>query len=195
MTEELSARYLAKFDEISRLASEIAFESVSTDNGDAKNLERAQKEFEDILIDAYLEGFAFAAYMLGESSIEADTDEIAEAVYYTYQGEKDSVQAKFAAYYEDGDMESIKRLIESEFHRVHQTAGFQAAYKTDGAGKRWETMQDEKVRDTHSYIQGIEVPIQEDFVTFDGDRAKYPGGFSKAQNNANCRCALSYTRI
>lgn len=195
MTEELNARYLAKFDEISRLASEIAFESVSTDNGYAKNLERAQKEFADILIDAYLEGFAFAAYMLGESSIEADTDEITEAVYYTYQGDKDSVQAKFADYYEDGDMESIKRLIESEFHRVHQTAGFQAAYKTDGAGKRWETMQDEKVRDTHFYLQGIVVPLDEDFVTYDGDRAKYPGGFMTARENANCRCALSYTRI
>lgn len=30
----------------------------------------------------------------------------------------------------------------------------------------------------------------EEFWTFDGDHAAYPGGFTKAENNVNCRCTV-----
>lgn len=55
-------------------------------------------------------------------------------------------------------------------------------------------MEDDKVRDTHDYLEGMSVGIDEEFYTYDGDHALYPGGFENAQNNVNCRCFLTYTK-
>ena len=56
--------------------------------------------------------------------------------------------------------------------------------------KIWGTMLDEKVRDTHAYLEGMKVPLDAEFYTYDGDHAQAPGGFTDANNNCNCRCAL-----
>ena len=55
-------------------------------------------------------------------------------------------------------------------------------------GKQWRTMEDERVRDTHVYLDGVKAASDERFYTYDGDSARFPGDFSKAQNNINCRC-------
>ena len=57
-----------------------------------------------------------------------------------------------------------------------------------GVTKTWGTMLDESVRETHSYLESVSVPLEEEFFTFDGDHAPYPGLFQKAENNVNCRC-------
>ena len=60
--------------------------------------------------------------------------------------------------------------------------------------KTWCTQLDEKVRDTHDYLEGISVYMDEKFFTYDGDEARFPGDFGLAENNVNCRCYLKYTR-
>ena len=62
-----------------------------------------------------------------------------------------------------------------------------------GVSKNWITVRDDKVRETHSYLEGQSVPLEEEFFTFDGDHAAYPGGFTKAENNVNCRCIVRLT--
>ena len=42
-------------------------------------------------------------------------------------------------------------------------------------------------------FQDPPVPLEEEFFTFDGDHAAYPGGFTKAENNVNCRCIVRLT--
>ena len=54
-------------------------------------------------------------------------------------------------------------------------------------------MADEKVRDTHQYLELMTVDIDEDFYTYDGDHASAPGMFELAQNNVNCRCELLFS--
>jgi hypothetical protein len=54
-------------------------------------------------------------------------------------------------------------------------------------------MDDDRVRDTHMFLEGVEVPMGERFYTFDGDSAMIPGDFALPENNINCRCTLSYT--
>lgn len=58
--------------------------------------------------------------------------------------------------------------------------------------KVWATMEDERVRETHSFLDGVGVPLDTLFFTIDGDSARYPGDFTKAENNTNCRCTLTY---
>ena len=54
------------------------------------------------------------------------------------------------------------------------------------------TMEDERVRETHNFLDGVGVPLGTLFVAIDGDSARYPGDFAKAENNTNCRCTLTY---
>lgn len=58
--------------------------------------------------------------------------------------------------------------------------------------KVWATMEDERVRTTHEFLDGVGVPLDTLFFTIDGDSARYPGDFTKAENNTNCRCILTY---
>jgi uncharacterized protein with gpF-like domain len=60
--------------------------------------------------------------------------------------------------------------------------------------KRWNTMFDDKVRDTHSPLDGVTVPYNAYFYSWDGDKARAPGMFSKAENNINCRCVVELIR-
>lgn len=59
--------------------------------------------------------------------------------------------------------------------------------------KVWQTMRDDRVRDTHQYIEGVEVPIDAWFYTYDSDMARFPGDFELPENNCNCRCEIRYT--
>ena len=58
--------------------------------------------------------------------------------------------------------------------------------------KVWATMEDERVRETHNFLDGVSVPLGTLFVAIDGDSARYPGDFTKAENNCSCRCWLEY---
>lgn len=94
---------------------------------------------------------------------------------------------------EDSTADEVLRIIETESHRDYNTGVYDAA-KTSGIPglrKQWFTAMDEKVRDTHRYLEGAVVGLDDAFYTFDGDSAMYPGGFSLPENNINCRCAVA----
>ena len=93
---------------------------------------------------------------------------------------------------EDSSPEEIIRIIDTEAHRDYNTGIYDAA-ETSGkpVRKRWSTMMDGRVRDTHDYLEGMTVGLQDNFYTYDGDSALYPGGFSLPQNNVNCRCWIT----
>lgn len=169
-------RYLAKFDELNILFTDII---------NAETAEQAVKQFDDILIDAYIEGFASAAYILGD--IAVDYNALDNAINKQYDGV--SIQDKAREYYTSKDTESLKALVDSEYHRVYNTAR-DNAYK--GHDKKWVTVGDDKVRPTHDFLDGVKVGANERFYTYDGDSALFPGDFTSAENNANCRCIIDY---
>ena len=94
------------------------------------------------------------------------------------------------------DIEAIQRVAETEYHRMYNTGAYDVATEMGKQGytmsKVWVTMGDEKVRSTHEYIDGMAVPLDEAFFTYDGDSAMFPGGFADPSNNVNCRCWLEY---
>lgn len=173
-------RYKVVFDELNRLETGILEKSAS----------EALDDFLDFLILAYNEGFAAVQYAL-DVELFGSSEQLAKALNQEYDGV--SIYDKFVAYFRDGDAESLNRLMESEVHRIYNVGSFDGA-ETSGKAlvKRWVTVGDDKVRDTHAYLEGVEVPLEDVFVTFDGDSALVPGGFSEAQNNVNCRCILQY---
>lgn len=109
---------------------------------------------------------------------------------------KDRVREWYGS--ESGTADDIVRIIETESHRVYNDSildvGEQAEADTGGVSKTWFTVLDDRVRETHSYLEGMTVPVNERFYTFDGDSAMYPGGFVLPQNNIQCRCSIWLSR-
>ena len=89
--------------------------------------------------------------------------------------------------------EAILRVIETESHRMYGSGSRNRAVSAGAKYKEWNTMADDKVRDSHSYIWGEKIGIDDYFFTYDGDSALMPGGFELPENNVNCRCWLSYS--
>jgi len=178
MTNEIKNRFEEKFDELNTLTEVVMA---------TKNI----KDFEDILIDAYIEGFVGAEYILGEDN-KVNAESINRAIDKSYDGV--SINDKANAYMRENDIVGLKRLVESEFHRVYNTGSMDAAEMSDKTlYKTWVTAGDDKVRDTHYYLEGQKIPVDAYFYTFDGDKALAPGDFMLTENNANCRCILDYS--
>ena len=88
--------------------------------------------------------------------------------------------------------EEVLRVVDTEAVRDYNAGAYNAA-KASGIPnlrKRWYTMNDDRVRDSHRYLEGMEVGIDDLFYTEDGDSAMYPGGFSLPENNVGCRCTV-----
>ena len=95
-------------------------------------------------------------------------------------------------YAELGNANEILRVVETDGNRVYNTGGVEGAKSVGATSKTWRTMMDDRVRDTHNYLEGVTVGIDEKFFTYDGDSARYPGDFEAPQNSINCRCWLEF---
>lgn len=97
---------------------------------------------------------------------------------------------------EDSTVEDFQRVAETDATRVYN-AGVVDGGKASGVPgvmKQWITMEDERVRSTHEYLQSMTVPLDRDFYSYDGDHARAPGLFTLPENNINCRCTLQLIR-
>ena len=54
-------------------------------------------------------------------------------------------------------------------------------------------MMDDRVRDSHDYLLGQTVGIDEDFYTWDGAHAPAPGMFGVPEEDINCRCECEFS--
>ena len=158
---------------------------------------RITEEMLDILIFAYTVGISEVRKALGVD-VEDEIDEMYEIIWADIGGE--TFEDRVRTHVEAGDAGKLAVLAESEAHRVCETAGYRGAKRASAkygilVGKRWETQLDDRVRATHAYLEGDVVPLDQEFYTFDGDHAQFPGGFQLAENNVNCRCSCTYTTI
>ena len=99
---------------------------------------------------------------------------------------------RVSEYAEVGNASDIIRVVETDGNRVYNYGGLNGAKDNGAKFKTWNTMEDFKVRDSHDFLAGITVPLEDKFVTYDGDEASYPGDFSNPSNSINCRCWLTF---
>jgi len=158
---------------------------------------RSEADKEDIIDEllelyllAYANGAAAANADLG-TDIEPTLEEAQDAIDEPVAGE--TWRERVEKYYRDGGSEfDITRIAETDMTRIYNTAVLDVARKDNNPStmKRWNTMMDDKVRDTHFYLQSVTVPYDAYFVTYDGDMAQAPGMFALPENNVNCRCTV-----
>ena len=176
-------RTILDFDEIHKLGNDLA-------KRHGNNIDILIDSMIPFLLFSYLTGAEAAGEMLGAPALAENVGaaEMYMALYEEIDGKN------FADRLKEGSDPSI--VLETESHRL-LNRGITDAARTSGLPdikKTWVTMRDERVRDTHDYLEGMSVGFDERFYTFDGDSADAPGGFSKAENNVNCRCVLELSR-
>ena len=148
-------------------------------------------EMLDLFLLAYASGVTAANNDLGTekkpSRDDADSAVNAEIAGKTWRERVKEWTDKSGTPYD------LARIAETDMTRIYNTAVLDTV-KANGAEnttyKRWNTMLDDRVRDTHSPLQGVTVPYDADFYSWDGDHAKAPGLFSKPENNISCRCTV-----
>jgi len=97
-------------------------------------------------------------------------------------------------------VERLAVVAETETHRAINTGEYDGAqdyadrHPNETLFKQWITMGDERVRDTHDYLEGAIVPLNARFYTYDGDSARFPGDFVLPENSINCRCRIKYIK-
>lgn len=154
-----------------------------------KDVSEIEDTVEDILILAYIYGNRSANEQL-QSGVKPDTGKLQKAMSKQYDGKGYADRIREYA----DDAESIIRVAETEAHRIYNAGAEDTATAAGATKKTWNTMLDDRVRDAHEPLQGVTVPIDSEFVTWDGHKAKYPGGFGIPELDINCRCILSYTK-
>lgn len=141
--------------------------------------------------------------------VRIDVDDMNKSVFKDIAG-KDWEQ-RVSEYMDDenGTVDDIIRVVDTDMNRIYNDSVLDVGEKAnagrvewsnddlpapdtkDRVMKTWQTMLDNRVRDTHEYLEGMTVPVGRRFYTYDGDSARYPGDFSNPANSINCRCRIS----
>lgn len=185
------------FDELNSLEDRLKamFPDGKLVNTDGNFVKSDLYDVIDMMLDLFL-----LAYAQGNSVTNANlssdwtpnVDDVMKIVDEKVAGKtwRERVEDYFA---NGGSVDDLVRIAETETHRDANTAALDTAKKAGAKNKTWVTMMDDKVRESHDYLLGQTVGIDEDFYTYDGDHASAPGLFELAENNVNCRCELIFS--
>lgn len=189
--------YIAEFDEIETLSSAL-YQGYETGKISKKKV-----------IDT-IETFLEYAYQLGEQIAQEDLEidegdiayfevsekEMLKAIYKKIDGKTFKERAEEHLDEKQGNG-IFKNFISSEFHRNTNEGmhGLVQKYGPKKVTKTWQTMRDDRVRDTHDYLEGMTIPYSEDFYTYNGDHAPLPGMFGIAEEDCGCRCIAKLNKI
>ena len=193
---------LMPYDELNTFKAMVTEYKTATLTNDEQARLRLDIEdyIEFLLIEAYVYGNVQAMQDLGlldldpKDLVDEDTmqrvinEKIADKTY------KQRIEEYLDA--EDSTVEDFTRVAETDATRVYNAGVVDGgkASGVQGVMKQWVTMEDEKVRSTHEYLQSMTVPLDSDFYSWDGDHARAPGLFTLPENNINCRCTLTLIR-
>ena len=204
---------LPEFDELHNIRTTLT-EMLATDTSDTIENPRGyadRKHLEDTIFElitmGYVYGVEAAGLDLGQD-FPVIREQMFESANRPTKGEtfRERIEHHLDEYEASPkDEAATEKLVnqlavvaETETHRTISEGGSEAAkrYAEEHPGvavyKTWETMKDDRVRDTHDYLEGSTVPMDARFYTYDGDSARYPGDFTYPENNVNCRCIARY---
>lgn len=199
-------RQLPDFDELNTIRLTLGEEVFAMVREDGKP---NRKRCEDIIFDLLTMGYVYGIEVAGldlETDIPVNNARMREVAMLPTAGETfaqrlDRHITEFEQSTEDVVMATDKLvnalsvLAETETHRVINQGIMDGAewYEAETGQtvyKQWVTMRDDRVRDTHDYLEGATVPLSARFYTYDGDSARFPGDFADPSNNVGCRCLI-----
>lgn len=200
---------LPDFDELNNIRTTLT-EQLAGD-GDLSTIPNSlepqtRKRVEDTIFELITMGYVYGIEVAG-LDLETDLPVSAERMYAT--ANKPTAGEDFRKRI-DNHIEAFNRgettpeqlverlavVAETETHRAINTGEYDGAqdyadrHPNETLFKRWRTMMDDRVRDTHDFLEGATVPLNARFYTYDGDSARFPGDFVLPENNCGCRCDI-----
>ena len=181
---------LFPFDELNTLKSQ--FEAAEQDpEGKKQRKGYYIDEVTDLFVLAYIYGTDELNKELG-TDIQPDTQEMRAVIEERFDG-KNYID-RLNDYFENGTTYDIERVLYTDAHRIYNAAKFTGAKKAGATKKTWHTMLDPRVRDTHDYLEGVTIPMDAEFITYNGDKTLYPSQFGIPEEDIGCRCYLSFDK-
>lgn len=202
---------LPAFDELDNIRTKLA-SMLAEDVADGAGMDSphiSRKRYEDTIFELITMGYVYGIEVAGldlETDLPVSAERMREVADRPTKGEtfRERMETHFREYEESHDPERLINqlavIAETETHRAINTGGLDGAqdYQRRNPSKTvlktWLTAGDERVRDTHDFLEGATVPLGARFYSYDGDSALQPGDFMLAENNVNCRCILRYTK-
>lgn len=148
-------------------------------------------EVTDLFVMAYVFGTQEASNQLN-TAIAPDMQEMQDAINEKIAG-KDYIE-RLNEYLENGTFADIKRVLDTDTHRIFNNALLNSAKKGGATTKTWNCMMLPTSRDTHVYLNGVTIPIDAEFYSFNGGRTQYPGQWGIAEEDCNCLCWLTFDK-
>lgn len=93
------------------------------------------------------------------------------------------------------DINKAVATARTESHRVIETTKFETMEeiaKQVKMTKTWHTVKDERVRSSHQAMEGVTIPIDEEFILPSGNTCLRPSETGDPAEDINCRCYLSF---
>lgn len=183
---------LMPFDELNRF--EAALPQYFDENRRIKSRE-AYEDMLDEMLDIFLLSYAngVTATNLDLSSDYAPTlDDVMRTVDKEVVGKtwRDRMRE---IYDSGGTVADVVRIAETEAHRDSNAAAYETAKAAGAKNKTWHTMLDDRVRDSHFWLEGVSAPIDGEFYNYKGESTMYPGEWGIAEEDVNCRCWVTYS--
>ena len=186
--KQIEKAYLSKFDELNTMTKGLYLMSLT----------ELLENVENVLIAAYKQGTQDVIYLL-DDGVDEDLDitMLSNALNRVSGGM--TYVNRLVLGYADYSEKELERVITSEYHRMYNAGAYDMAMQLAQSQnltimKEWHTVGDDRVRETHSWLEGYRVAIDEPFYVM-GDEAMYPGDFENPDNNCNCRCWVEYSEL
>lgn len=179
------------WDEVNALESRAEEAQKQANEGDFKKVvDEFIDSVEELFEMDYFYGVQDISMQLGKS-LEPDYADMEKALAKKFDGK--GYKDRIREYMADGTPADIARVIATDAHRIYNEAMYTTASKNGATKKTWHTMQDPRVRDSHDYLEGVTIPIDAEFYTYNGHHAYYPSEFAEPEENCNCRCWVTYS--
>ena len=177
------------FDELNRLKATLPEHFEEGRIKSRQDFEDIIDEMLDLFLLAYANGVEDTNMALG-TDYQPELREVMDTVDREVAGK--TWRERMEDYYETGTIADVERIMETEAHRDSNEAAFQTAKAAGATVKTWNTMEDDRVRDTHIYLSGVTVPMDAEFYSFMGGSTQFPGQWGIAEEDVNCRCWLTF---
>lgn len=179
------------FDEINALKAEGARLKSPDTEPKKEEVDKYIDEVEDLFILTYFYGNREIADQFG-LDILPNEEKAREVINEKFDGK--DFKDRLSEYLISGTGYDIDRVLDTDAGRIYEAAKFNAAKEAGATTKTWNTMLDDRVRDTHDYLEGVTIPLDAEFYTYNGNHSYYPRQFLDVSENANCRCWLTYDK-
>lgn len=186
--------YTAMFDQADKAVRDTWYAYLGTPELKKKMCDT----LEDLIVYAFVSG-------IGQTDVQLDFDRaLSEAesasVLRTALDHKSAGKTladRVEEHINENSLPKMLILADTEIHRAYNEGMLAEAHKIGCANglsvqKTWHTMEDERVRESHYWLDQLTLPIDMSFCIYN-DSALAPGMFSTAEENVNCRCWLTYS--